>query len=105
MVGDMLNSRVKARASSLAVSLRRGYGMLSGLAVFLGLRLESSLKTLFSAIEISGMVGCGLLPCDVEKAEPNWWFKISAFILLSLHVTPFISRGILPMYCFVCFSF
>ena len=57
----MLNSRVKARArSSLAVSVRRGHGMLSGVAAFLGLRLDSSLKKPFSPIEISGMVGWGL---------------------------------------------
>ena len=48
MVSDVLNSRLKARASFRAVSLRRGHGMLSDLAAFLGLRLDSSFKKPFS---------------------------------------------------------
>jgi len=74
-----------------------GHGLLSGRAAFLrlGLRLDSSLKTPLSPVEISGMVGGGCIPvmvpgmlfvCYVVKAEQNWWFKMSAFILLSLNV-------------------
>ena len=88
---ELLNSRVRAGACSLATAWRRRHGTPSGPAAFLGFRLASNLYAPFSLTVISGMSGLVLSSSvgrssrsSLVKTLLNWSLRMSALVLLSL---------------------